>query len=61
MTEFFLVLVAAAVIFIFLWIGSYRKRKTQDTNVSFTCGDCGEMDCICYKVDDTDDTDDTEE
>ena len=53
MTEFFLVLIVTAAIFIFLWIGSYRKRKTQDTKVSYTCGDCGEMDCLCYKVDDT--------
>ena len=53
MTEFFLVLIVTAVIFIFLWIGLYWRRKTQDTEVSYVCSDCGEMDCICYKVNDT--------
>ena len=53
MVEILLTLVATAVIFIFLWIGSFWRKKTQDTKLSYTCGDCGEMECICYKVDDT--------
>ena len=50
MTEFFLALILAAVIFILLWIGLHRKRKTQDTQVSYVCSDCGSMDCTCHKV-----------
>jgi len=50
MTEFFIVLIATAVIFILLWIGLYRRKKTQDTAVSYVCSDCGTMDCTCHKV-----------
>jgi len=53
MTEFFLVLIAIAVIFILLWIGLHRRTKTQDKAVSYVCSDCGAMDCICHKVNDT--------
>ncbi|MBT8357245.1 MAG: hypothetical protein KJO61_05700 [Deltaproteobacteria bacterium] len=50
MTEFFLALILAAVIFIFLWIGLNRKRKNRDTPVSYVCSDCGSMDCTCHKA-----------
>ncbi len=53
MVEVLLTLVATVVIFIFLWIGLYGRRKTQDTEVSYVCSDCDEMDCICHKVNDT--------
>ena len=53
MTEFFLVLIAIAVIFILLWIGLHRRMKTQNTTISYVCSDCGAMDCTCHKVDDT--------
>ena len=52
MPDFFLVLIATAVIFILLWIGFYRRKKPQDTAVSYVCSDCGAMDCICHKVND---------
>jgi len=52
MTEFFLVLIATTVIFILLWIGLYRRRKTKDTAISYICSDCDAMDCICHKVSD---------
>ena len=50
MTEFFLVLIATAVIFILLWLGLSKRRKTEDTPVSYVCSDCGAMDCTCHKV-----------
>jgi hypothetical protein len=53
MTEILLTLVATAFIFALLWVGFYRRKKTQDTVVSFVCTDCSEMDCICHKVKDT--------
>ena len=53
MVEILLALFATAFIFTLLWIGFYRRRKTQDTVVSFVCSDCSEMDCICHKVNDT--------
>lgn len=52
MTEFFLILMATAVIFFFLWIGFYRRKKNQDPAVSYVCSNCGTMDCICHKVED---------
>ena len=52
MTEFFIVLIATAVIFILLWIGLHSRKKNQDTAVSYVCSDCGAMDCICHKVND---------
>ncbi|MDX2439454.1 MAG: hypothetical protein QNK40_02800 [Desulfobacterales bacterium] len=53
MTDFFLVLIATAVILVLLWIGLYGRRKTQDKADSYVCSDCGAMDCICHKVNDT--------
>jgi hypothetical protein len=53
MVEILLTLVATAVIFVLLWIGLYGRRKTQETEVSYVCSDCGTMDCICHKVNDT--------
>lgn len=53
MVEILLTLVATAVIFVFLWIGLYGRRKTQDKAVSYLCSDCDEMDCICHKVNDS--------
>ncbi|MDY6791143.1 MAG: hypothetical protein SWH54_07735 [Thermodesulfobacteriota bacterium] len=53
MTEFILALVATAAIFMLLWIGLYRRNKTQDRAVSYVCSDCDEMNCVCHKVDDT--------
>ncbi len=53
MTEFFIVLIATAVIFILLWFGFYRRKKTQETAVSYVCSDCGAMNCTCHKVNDT--------
>lgn len=53
MTEFFLVSIATAVVFILLWIGLYRRKRTQDTAVSYVCSDCNAMDCVCHQVDDT--------
>jgi len=53
MVEVLLTLVATAVIFILLWIGLYKRKKPQDTAVSYVCSDCGAMDCICHKVNDT--------
>ena len=53
MVEILLTLVATAVIFVLLWIGLYRRSKTQDTAVSYVCSDCDAMDCICHKVNDT--------
>jgi hypothetical protein len=53
MVEILLTLVATAVIFILLWIGLHRGRKTDDTAVSYVCSDCDAMDCICHKVNDT--------
>jgi|GEM_PF-2777550 len=53
MVEILLTLVATAVIFILLWIGLYGRRKTQDTEVSYVCSDCSDIDCICHKVNDT--------
>ncbi len=53
MTDFFLVLIATAVIFILLWIGLHRGTKTQDKAVSFVYSACGAMDCTCHKINDT--------
>ncbi len=53
MTDFFLVLIATAVIFILLWIGLHRGTKTQDKAVSFVYSACGARDCTCHKINDT--------
>ncbi len=53
MTEFFIVLIATAVVFILLWIGLYRRKRNQNTAVSYVCSDCGTMNCTCHKINDT--------
>ncbi|MBW2591819.1 MAG: hypothetical protein JRE58_02235 [Deltaproteobacteria bacterium] len=48
MAEVLFIIIAAAIIFILLWIGLYKRSKAKAA-VSYSCSDCGERDCNCQK------------
>jgi hypothetical protein len=52
MKEALLVFLAALFVFIFVNIILSKKRKTRDPVPHYVCDTCGELDCICHRVDD---------
>ncbi|MCP4111485.1 MAG: hypothetical protein GY749_39145 [Desulfobacteraceae bacterium] len=55
MSTIIIVLIAALAAFLFFWIVFYKKENSKDKpDVIYTCGECGESHCNCYKECDTD-------
>jgi uncharacterized protein YoxC len=47
-----LILLAVLIVSVFLMISLFKKRKTQEKVSHYVCDTCGELDCICHKVND---------
>jgi len=52
MKEAILIFLAALFLFIFITIIIVKRRKTTDPVTQYVCDICGELDCICHRVDD---------
>jgi hypothetical protein len=52
MKEALLIFLAALFVFIFINIILSKKRKVRDPITHYVCNNCGELDCICHRVDD---------
>jgi hypothetical protein len=52
MKEALLIFLAALLVFIFSKIILSKKRKARDCVTHYVCDTCGELDCICHRVDD---------
>lgn len=52
MKEALLIFLAALLVFILIKIVLSKKRKARDPVTHYVCDICGELDCICHRVDD---------
>lgn len=49
MGKFLIMLLAACVAFLVLWIVLGKKKKLKEHVDTYTCSVCGEKDCSCHK------------
>jgi hypothetical protein len=52
MKEALLIFLAALFIFILVKLILSKKRKARDPVPHYVCDICGELDCICHRVED---------
>ena len=52
MKEAMLIFLAALFVFIFITVILVKRKKTKDPIPRYVCDTCGELDCICHRVDD---------
>jgi hypothetical protein len=52
MKEALLIFLAALIVFIFIKVILSKERKARDPVTHYVCDTCGELDCICHRVDD---------
>jgi len=50
MKETILILLAALLVTIFLKIFVFSKRRDRDNVTHYVCDKCGDLDCICHRV-----------
>lgn len=52
MKEAILIFLAALFLIIFITILLVKRKRTKDPVTQYVCDTCGELDCICHRVDD---------
>jgi hypothetical protein len=52
MNEAFLILFSLLLVCVFLMVILFKKSKNQNAVARYVCDTCGELDCICHRVDD---------
>jgi hypothetical protein len=52
MKETILILLAVLLVSILILIAWFKKRKIRENVIHYVCDTCGELDCICHKVND---------
>ena len=56
MKETILILLAALLVTILLKIFVFSKRRDRDNVTHYVCDKCGDVDCVCHRVDNKSDS-----